>query len=967
MVPDSAIPACVLRAADSGWGSASCLRPHDTGVCLALPLAASDCGFLITSAVALPNGDYEVCVQSNDQVSAQTWVVTDGPNQLGTGNQPNICWTFSVSNPLFFIEHTVVECGTCTQAIFILGDEHCPPDIVQTEVQNCNLETSIGIDITNLGIPYVITFGDGSPAQQSTAGEITHNYGQPGLYDICLSYFVPGNEIGYVTCCYPVEIVLPQACICPEDFVDLVSVEPCTWAASLSFDLDAGIFPIVVDFGDGTTDTVTTSSVVHEYPGPGVYNLCFRFEPFPGDTLECCELINIPGCCLDASFTLAPDYANGWESCLNPTYIVTPTACLNPVIEVTHIWEFSDGTIFNGPFPPPHVFTNFVDVNGEVCVTHTIICCDESVSDTVCADHFPGAYLGTAGGQLELDDILPSTGQNVLTFIKQNASNPSLPLLIDGLLIVNIDGSFVGGTWNMGRNSEILVRGNSQLPRRNFSLYSTTIRSAVRIPNFPACCRWKGIRSERLTDIRMYSANIKDANYAIHYPTFTAGSPFPNILSANSNFENNFYVIKSNRQHVVFSNFNGNTLNGTSLSPHVCGCTAVNAIDFRDVSGVTTVNIDDKGFGRNEILNYERGFNFQNTRLTARGFNIHDLREYDPSIGVPNNPDGQTALGIDFLWWLSSNSSLEVDRISFTDFDEQDALSYAVRDRVFRGRHILRANASSQGSINTAGIAGGYDISIFSPARLEGGSIIRRNTLLTDGTGNAGLGFGITGNFFNTANNLFEIRDNDITVATGSNNPLNGGIVMTSTEDFWNAFSIENNTINLALTDGVGIGVYGARGYCVRKNWIGNASDATGIQLSGGGDATVECNRVLFKPTGIAALLSDENTYSGNSLSGNVNDMHFTGDCRGPAGSRIQWNQFDFSWAPSLVWDNDARTGVQEHNSYNFWTGQGNQGGGSVEVQHNAPPFSAGIFQSRFHRPSNAAVGSIHFPITVWG
>ncbi|MEZ4934618.1 MAG: hypothetical protein R2788_21135 [Saprospiraceae bacterium] len=70
---------------------------------------------MITSAVALPNGDYEVCVQSNDQVSAQTWVVTDGPNQLGTGNQPNICWTFSVRATLCSLsEHTVVDVCLCT-------------------------------------------------------------------------------------------------------------------------------------------------------------------------------------------------------------------------------------------------------------------------------------------------------------------------------------------------------------------------------------------------------------------------------------------------------------------------------------------------------------------------------------------------------------------------------------------------------------------------------------------------------------------------------------------------------------------------------------------------------------------------------------------------------------------------------------------------------------------------------------
>ncbi|MBI5915696.1 MAG: hypothetical protein HY842_09985 [Bacteroidetes bacterium] len=144
---------------------------------------------------------------------------------------------------------------------------------------------------------------------------------------------------------------------------------------------------------------------------------------------------------------------------------------------------------------------------------------------------------------------------------------------------------------------------------------------------------------------------------------------------------------------------------------------------------------------------------------------------------------------------------------------------------------------------------------------------------------------------------------------------------------------------------------------------MNNFSDATGIELSGGGDAVVECNEVLFKPTGIDVMLSDENTYSGNFLSGNVNDMHFNGDNRGVTGSLIRWNEFNFSWAPSLVYDANAFTGAQEHNSYNSWTGQGNQGGGNVEVQHtNTNPLSGPVLNSRFHRPSNAQQGSVHFP-----
>jgi Secretion system C-terminal sorting domain/PKD domain len=928
-----------------------------------------DCGFLVTSATILNNGNFEVCAQATVQFAAQGWHVWNGfaPPAIATSNQPNPCWQFSPASygPTFTLRHVVYNTQgdslVCFRTIFIFPDTLCDKDIVTANVKNCKLETTITIDVSDISTPYVITFGDGSLAQQTSATEITHTYGQPGTYDVCLTYTV--GEIGIVTCCYPIQVVAPPACTCPADAISVLSVEPCTWVASLLFDLESAYFPISVDFGDSTSGVVNGPNVSHDYPDPGNYYVCYAYVPFPGDTIECCEWVNIPGCCLNASFTLAPNYESPGLSCINPAYKVTPTACLSSIVEVTHIWEFSDGTVFIGPFPPDHIFTNFVDAEGEVCVTHTIICCNDSVSATVCADHFPAAYLGQYGGEIEFDDILPSTGQNVLTFLQQNANGP-LPLLIDGLLIANIDGSFSGGTWNMGKDSEILIRGTTATPRRVFELAGTTIRSAVRIPSFPACCRWKGIRSERLTSALLISATVMDANYALHYPSLTAGSPFPLIYSTNSNYENNYYVIKSNRQNVLFSRFHGNTLNGTSLAPHVCGCTAVNAIDFRDVGATQTVSINPNGFPRNTILNYEKGFNFLNTRLNVRDFNVQELREYDLSPGVPNNAAGQSAIGIDFLWSLSGNSLLELDRISFTDFEEQGTLSTAVRDRVSRGNHALVAAASTLGSINTSGIAGGYDIAITSPARMFSSSVnssISQNTITTDGSNSGGSGFGITG-LFTRDGNILRIADNTIDVTTGGTNSLNGGIVVTSTEDLnQDGIAIEHNTNDLALTDGVGIGVTGARNYCVRRNLMSNFSDATGIVLSGGGDATVECNEVLHKPLGASVMLSDENTYSGNFFSANTNDMHFTGDNRGATGSLIRWNEFNFSQGPSLTYEDALTiTGEQNHNSYNLWTAQ--NGAGTFEVVHPGTTGGPGVDNSRFHRPTNAFLGSIHFP-----
>ncbi|MCF8245427.1 MAG: T9SS type A sorting domain-containing protein [Saprospiraceae bacterium] len=943
-------------------------EPYNCGYNADYTTLNADCSFLITSAVELQGGGYQVCVQANDPNPNQTWNITmyPTPTITQTGSGPVVCWTFPAGNPSFNITHSI-DGMNCTMYIFILDEgEFCPANAVTASVENCHFEATLDIDLDGIGNPffsYVITFDDGSPAEQSSSGQVNHTFPGAGTYEVCLSYYVPGYEIGFVTCCYDVEI---PGCPCPQDVVHITSVEPCTWITTISIDLPGSNFPITVDFGDGTSEVVNGSPISHDYSDNQCYNICYTYEPYPGDPITCCELECLPECCLDASFTVEPDWENGWQSCYNPEYVITPTGCLNSVLELTHVWEFPDGEVFYGAFPPNQIFTNFWHTQAEICITHTVYCCDESVSETVCVEHFPGAYLGEFGGEIEFSDILPFTGQNVLTFLQQNANGP-VPLLIDGLLTADIDGAFNGGVWNMGRESEILVQGTSAAPRRAFELIGTTIRSAVRLdlPLFAGCCRWKGIRSQRLTLIRLVPATIMDANYAIHYPSLSAGSPFPLIYSVGSSFVNNFYGIKSVGQHVLFSKFHANTFNGAPEDPHICGCTAVNAIDFQNVNSSTlNVTIDPGSFGNNEIFNYERGLNFRNTRLIARGLNIHNLREYATSPGVPNNPVGESAIGIDFFWSLSSNSLLELNRASFTNFEELGTLSYAVRDRIVRGRHTLRAAASALGSINTAGIAGGYDLNITSPGRLEVGSIISLNTIQTDGSNSAGEGFGITGNF-TAANNSLDIRGNQITVSTNGADPMNGGIVLTSTEDLTQPFSIEHNTIDLALTNGVGIGITGARGYCVRRNLMSNFSDATGIELSGGGDAVVECNEVLFKPTGVHVISSDENTYSGNFLSGNVNDMHFNGDNRGVTGSLIQWNEFNFSWQSSLVYDAGAFTGAQHLNNtnYNSWTGQGNQGGGNVEVQHaNTDPNSFGVTQSRFRRPSNALLGSVHFP-----
>ena len=306
----------------------------------------AECGFLITMAVQQSNGDYQICVQANDQVSPQSWTVSNSGMTVATGTQPNECWQLSVGYPSFFIVQTILdENGNvmCTSStfVFIAVNEECPDNIVSATVENCNLLTTLNIDASNIGTPFVITFDDGSPAQQLWAGPVTHTYAEPGIHNIYLTY--PVGEVGYTTCCYPVQVMVPAHCECIADVISVLGVEPCTWEASLFFALGSGYFPIDVDFGDGTQGTYSGPFISHDYPAPGNYYVCYRYEVIPGDILECCEWVTIPGCCLDPYFEL--DAILPSESCINPKYRVSHGACQGGIVNATHLWEFSDGTV----------------------------------------------------------------------------------------------------------------------------------------------------------------------------------------------------------------------------------------------------------------------------------------------------------------------------------------------------------------------------------------------------------------------------------------------------------------------------------------------------------------------------------------------------------------------------------------------------------------------------------------------
>ncbi len=925
-------------------------------------LTATDCSFLITSVIALPlpGGGYQISLQANNQGGNHSWEVTQlGMSTLTESGPTPPCLTFPAGSSVFIIKHTV-DGMVCTRGITIAPtEEHCARNTLTATVENCHFEAAIMVGLpflSNPGFSYVITFGDGSPAEQSSASAITHTYPQPGTYEVCLTYIIPGIEGAHVTCCYT--IVVSQ-CPCPEDVVHLTAVEPCTWIATLAFNLPASNFPITVDFGDGTIEIVNSSPVTHDYPDNTCYNVCYTYEPYPGDPIRCCEVVCLPACCLNPNFELNAVLPS--ESCLNPKYRISHVSCPGSNLSVTHTWVFSDGTVYEGPNPPDHLFTNFDDIDGEVFVTHTITCCDETASYTACASHMEGAYVGGPGIPTKFSDDIPSTNQKVLDFIYAHQDGgDDHPLIIEGTLIADLDANFTGGTWNMGIDAEIFVAQTTPF-FRTFTLNGTTLRSAIRLPSNPGCCRWTGIRSVGRTFISVTDAWIMDAKYAIRY--LYAPGPFPILSSLNTQYVNNYYSIKSEGQYVDFCEFKNNTMDGAP-HPAVCGCNAVNAIDFREVGSSVKPVLIPEGYStlsgyNNTILHYEQGFHFENTNLRVRGFDIYDLRDYQPVAGVPNNPDGVGAIGIDYKWSKSASSSLDMDYVHFSDFEEQNARSVAVRENISSGKHTLTAaaglatTASTTSSIRTVNLAGGYDLTIGSGARLAG--TISQNDISTNG-GDL-FGFGISGNF-RSGKNILNVLNNEFDIVSNSTSALNGGVILSSLVEVPQGFIINDNHINTEPEDGAGIGITNAFYSEVKRNFITGTSQVHGILLREGRDATVDCNNIQFNSNGITVVSSNQNQYGYNSFLGNRHDMEFSGDNMGVNGSNIWWNVFNSSSAESLIYNNGAFTGKQHHRKYNSWLGQA-----GVEARHMGT--ASDINQSQFWYPSGNSTGSPNHPASI--
>jgi hypothetical protein len=713
-------------------------QPHDATANrqLGALIPTTDCFYIFKAmfTAGSPNS-VELCVQSrNPGASAHSWTVFDpASNIIATGSSPTECWTIPNGTQRLRIVYTNAtdEC----EYEFVIGlQEICPNNPFSATQGNnlCNWNASVTLNETAFieEMPLVMHFEWLFPF--ITSSTTWHNIPVEDLHklkDVCITY-----QAGVVhdifssvplllTCCYEVPIEYP----CPPDLIESVVVDDfCAHIVTIHIDTDAMCEygeTYEIDLGGGYQTTSASSHTV-QYASCGGKEVCIKWdisaygntrEDLEDKTMECCYNITVPCCCLIPFFQMRRSTTS--PSRHNPQYEFYDLDC----VHADATWEFSDGTVFIGTLPPPHLFSNFVNDDGIVCVTRTIECCGATATYTACSSDFPpGAYIGRPGQTTKLSDEVPEPwGPRILDLIVDNMADPAWTRF-DGTLQIDMEHTFVNGTWNAGKDFKILVKQETGL--QSFRLQGTHIRSLARLGSqYAGCCRWRGIESEGLTVMAMTGATITDAQIMLHYPAQTApnsGFLSPAALLRNSNFANNYYAVKSVGQYVSFTGLGlkgdtyGNTFIGAEHDQIVCDCAAVNAFDFRNVQSSWPIALNSPN-GLSTIQDYEKAFHFENTSLRLRNHRIKDLWDTPHNAqDVPNNPSSRTGIGIDFTWTLPQTSILDIDQVKFEDFaDNGNEQRVAIRDVVSAGAHQLQAVAStSLQSIVMDNLARGYHL-----------------------------------------------------------------------------------------------------------------------------------------------------------------------------------------------------------------------------------------------------------------
>lgn len=280
-----------------------------------------------------------------------------------------------------------------------------------------------GTHIKGASSYYEFSFGDGSSAK-NRSGYVTHTYPSGGTYAASVIEYRL-NSFGDTIC---VDTTNKSIAVSAQG--------PCaaafgTWGSGSSLVIsDSSFYALapntyarfIIDFGDGSVDTTTSTLTSHNYANPGTYPICYTLQIVDSTTqnLVCsdttCRNFTVNyNCNLWARDSINYNSLDGWFR------LSFNTSGGSGIVSYSYI-DFGDGTSQNNPvqnsyFSHTYPAAGIYNYSVHIGLVHT------ATNDTVCSDSYQSSI--TVGGSAVSCSASYLTSLNANTVNLTNLSSTS--------------------------------------------------------------------------------------------------------------------------------------------------------------------------------------------------------------------------------------------------------------------------------------------------------------------------------------------------------------------------------------------------------------------------------------------------------------------------------------------------------------------------------------------------------------
>jgi len=348
-----------------------------------------------------PNGAFVFTGHFTPATTATGWTWDFGDGTIGTGQTITHHFTTpGAYNVCLTVTSTNCPAVTYCQTITVTG----PPVTCNANFTYQQSGATVHFYNNNSGISPSLTmnhywdFGDGT---SSNLVNPTHTYTAPGTYTVCLTVSDSLNNC-YNQYCQT--IIIGNNTTCQASFTFTYgSIYNAAFFGS--FSPMSNSVQWHWDFGDSTTSNL--QNPIHNFPGPGTYNVCLTVTTTTSNcpSVTYCQTITIQGgpVC-NAYFTYQVNNANVHFHAISSSNTTT----------TLFAWDFGDGNTSGIP-NPVHSYLNYGTYTVCLTVTDSLSGC----TDTFCQQITVG-NSGGFGGQILANGIGADMGTVYLLSVVPN-------------------------------------------------------------------------------------------------------------------------------------------------------------------------------------------------------------------------------------------------------------------------------------------------------------------------------------------------------------------------------------------------------------------------------------------------------------------------------------------------------------------------------------------------------------------